>query len=579
MKIKLIRELLHENSFGYPALAVLQPNENLYTALLVQPEAKIQVRDDCIRNADRTSALSMFRTIAQKAHTDGIELFVTPEYSFPWETIEELLGNGTVPETGKLWVLGAESLTVAELPGLKARFSQWATVLHEDLAPNQPGTARYLDPLVYLFRTAAHESTESRLVMIVQFKTAPSGDALNIEATGMAKGDQVYLFDQGNEVRLMTLLCSDAFAFTEAEIDANYENLLLLHLQLNESPRHETYMRYRRRIYGFECDQTEVICLNWAENFTFDLADGVAATKKSNISASAWHSKSRKFATEDVHVELNHSFGLYYTRDVDQQRHMLHFTYKPAAFFLRATKARHHAVEAAKSRRRGPEVTQVLSWHADTNAWVAAPKPVDDGFVAMTAEYGAPANALDTCHATSPLAVERISCITAGDLGPGGDWYQASSLPTTRLESRTEVVKRVTVTQDPDGKPFRDSRVRAIKAFASIPSAKLPLPPQLTDLRDGYQFMWSAKAPHCNITSVKTGSPATVVYAGESPLRSDLASMYARAIATTSNSTHADRVCLFYREGETVKKFEPKSPRSIARSTSRPGKDFTEPEK
>ena len=112
----------------------------------------------------------------------------------------------------------------------------------------------------------------------------------------MARGNDAYLFENGNEVRLITILCSDAFAFAD-KVDANYENLLLLHLQMNENPRSEPFMRYRRRLYDFDNDQTEVICLNWAEKFTYDVDDASSTIQKNNISASAWHSKSKRFAT------------------------------------------------------------------------------------------------------------------------------------------------------------------------------------------------------------------------------------------------------------------------------------------
>lgn len=579
MNIKPISELLHEHDLEYPHLAVLQPSENLYTALLVQPKAHIQVRDEFIRNADRAGAHAMFMAIAQEAHAKSVELLVTPEYSVPWETIESLLQEGVTPDVGQLWVLGCESLSLAELPTLKDRFSQWAIVLHEPLPPGQPATARYLDPLIYLFRTKTSGSNEPCIVMVVQFKTCPSGDPHNTEATRMARGDDVYLFERGNEVRLITIICSDAFAFTGAMVDANYENLLLLHLQLNEKPRDEAYMRYRRRLYDFDCDQTEVICLNWAEKFTFDLADGVPATTKDNISASAWHSKSRKFATDDVHVEHNHRYGLYYTRDADQHRHMLHFTYKPAAFLLQATKARHYAVEAAKSRRRGPEMTRVYHWDIASSTWIDVGHPVDDGFVAMTTAYGDPATVLNVSHMASPLAVERLSCVTSGDFGPMCDWHAVSQLPTARLESRTEVMQRITVTQDPKGKQFRDLRVRTIKALASIPSETLPLPSRLKDVQDGYCFEWTVDTPHCNVISNGTGQRATLVYAGDSPLSDDLAGLFAKVSATTYLSPQADRVCVLYREGQDVKLYAPLKARSIAQASTRPGKDFTEPDK
>jgi hypothetical protein len=573
MRLKPIAEILKENGLTYPALAVLQPNEQLYTALLVQPRAQIEVRDEFIRNQDRIDASQQYEKVALLAKQHGAELFVTPEYSFPWEVLERLLATGNGPADGQLWVIGCESLAIGELPTLKQRFGTWAHVLHEELPKEQPTTARYLDPLTYLFRTTDVDG-KSCLAIVVQFKTSASGDGQNIEATRLAVGRDVYVFEKEPEVKLISLICSDVFAFKDVLVDACYENLLLIHVQLNEKPRNEDYMRYRRRLYAFDCDRTELICLNWAEKFEFSLGPGAPIAAKQNIGGSAWHSKSTKFATEDARIEHNHQRGLYYTRDAEQHRHMLHFSYLPAAFLIKATKVRHHAVEAAKSRRRGPEVDRVFLW--GKHEWQQVGTPLDDGFLALTAQYGFPATQLDASYKLSPLAAERISCIASGRLGPGKFWFESPFLPTTQLAGRTEVVRRVTVTQDPEGKDFRDAILRSVKALANIPAAELPVQERLGDIRDGYQFNWDRTAPHCNIIS-GAGRRATLIYAGESPLPDDLSRIHDRALATLMSTTHAERLCVLYRDGQEVKRFDPPTARQITSTSPAPGKDFTEP--
>ncbi|MEA1605571.1 hypothetical protein [Pseudomonas spirodelae] len=578
MQIKPIADLLRNNNLRYPTLAVLQPTNSPYTALLVQPEALVKVRDNYIRNANQDRARKLFTSIAQEASERSVELLVTPEYSFPWESIEELLQMGVSPTGGQLWVLGCESLALSDLDDLKGRFGQWAEVLHEPLPPHA-ATARYLDPLVYIFSTEQIGSGAPRTVMVVQFKTTPSGDPDNIEATRMARGDDIYIFENGNEIRLISLICSDAFAFTDEMVDASYEGLLLLHLQLNDRPRHETYMRYRRRLYEFDCDRTELICLNWAENITFDLQDGRAPFKKTNISASAWHSKSLKFATDDARVERNHRQGLYYTRDSEQHRHMLHFSYEPAAFLLEATKVRHHAVPAALSRRLGPELIHVLHWSEANQKWAEATDIAGDGFEAMIEDYSPRVQFLTDFHATSPLAIERLSCVTSGELGPSPSWFAAPNLPTVALEPRTEVVRRLSVAHDPDGKAFREQRVRTIDALAGIPAADLPLPSHMADLHSGYRFTWSVESPNCNVVSIHDNKVATLVYAGESPAKSHLSGLFARVRATISKTSFADRLCVLYRDGPELKRFDPPVDRLITQTNTNPGKSFLEPEK
>ncbi|MFB9124393.1 hypothetical protein E2553_35230 [Paraburkholderia dipogonis] len=578
MRIELISDVLRENNLEYPTLAVLQSTEDLYTALLLQPAARVTVREDFIRNSDCDQAHQLFSSIAREAHARAVELFVTPEYSFPWKTIEELLNAGITPAAGKLWVLGCESLSLGELAGLKARFAGRATVIHENLA-QQPAAARFLDPLVYLFRTRELNAGPEHIVMVVQFKTAPSGDPQNIEATRMAKGEEVYLFERGKEVRLISIICSDAFGFDQDLVKDNYEHLLLLHIQLNDSPRNEAYMRYRRQLYDYDCDSTEVICLNWAENIWFDMKDGAAPLRKTNIPASAWHSKSKKFATEDEVVDGNHRKGLYYTYETGQHRHMVHFSYRPAAFVLEATKVRHHGVEAARSRRRGPALTHVLHWDGAKGAWAEAVPPADDGFAAMTDDYGASVRMLNGIHATSPLNVERLACITNGEFGPRQDWFEAPNIFTMGLESRAEVMRRISVALDPEGTLFRDHRIRAVSALASISAGDLPVPSHMKDIQQGYEFGWSRQAPNCNVSSLVDHRPAALVYAGENPAQTTLRNLSAKVTAITAKSDYADRFCVLYREGPDVKRFAAPNEPSITKIDSHPGKNFTEPEK
>jgi len=577
MNITPIRDLLRENNVEYPNLALLQPNEALYTALLVQPEAQIRVRDDFIGNADHASALSKFEAIAKEAHAQSVELLVTPEYSFPWDAIENLLKEGVVPQEGQLWVLGCESLLLTELPNLKARFAQWAEVLHEPIAGAQSATARYLNPLVYLFHSRMSDSKEPKLVMVVQFKTCPSGDAKNIEATGMARGKDVYLFGHNNEVRLMTLICSDAFEFSDEEIKEHYEHLLLLHIQLNEKPRDEAYMRYRRNLYRYGCETTELICLNWAENITYFFGDDATGVHKNNISASSWHSTSKKFDTEDKHIEHNHAYGAYYSLDATQKRHVLHFTYKPAVFRLQTTKVRHHGVDAAKSRRRGPEQIQIYCWDSIAVAWRDVTPPVDDGFVSLAESYGEDLEVLNGCHAISPLSVERLVCITNGKLGPSQNWHEATELQTMRLENRADVMQRITVTIDPDGSAYRDQCLRTMKALANIPPANLPLPSHLSDFKNGYCFSWKLREPHCNVISNNSKEYATFIYAGEGCRIDEIDNLYGRAYSTTYPRHQSDKICVFYREGNDIKRYDPPNAKAITRSGAATGKDFRDP--
>lgn len=283
-----VKSFLASNRLNYPVLAVLQANEALYSALLIQPKAVMAVSNTSIANADRDEAEALFMKAISLAVQEKVELLVTPEYSLPWVILEQALRITGGPAEGNLWVLGCESYPLALLPQLKVRFAPWAVLLHEDLpVSSTPSTATFVDPVVYLFRTTLAQSGNSQLVMLVQFKTYVSGDPSNTEAICMAPGKQIYHFDGGrNEVSLLTLICSDTFAFEDRHVDFCYNGLLLLHIQLNDRPRDSDYVRYRSRLFRTREDVSEVVALNWAGNIEFRMEGNPNPHARSSVGGS-----------------------------------------------------------------------------------------------------------------------------------------------------------------------------------------------------------------------------------------------------------------------------------------------------
>jgi hypothetical protein len=580
MKLVDVKNFLAKRGLDYPKLAVLQASEQLYSAVLIQPKAVIAVAKGAICNAVTAEAEKLFLGAVQIAIDTKAELLVTPEYSMPWAVLERALKETGGPKDGRLWVLGCESLPVDELKNLMARFQDIATVLYEDIDVDAlPSTVSYFDPVVYVFRTTSAGKADSKLVMLVQFKTCVSGDGANIEATNMAPGTDVYVFDGGqSEVRLLTLICSDSFAFDDELADSCYKGLLLLHLQLNEKPRDGGYKQYRRRLFRTRDEVTEVIALNWAEKIEYRIEGSAKPVVRENISGSTWHTKAPQLETGDARVEANHARGLYYTRDPEMHRHVLHFTYKPAAFLVQSTKVQHHAVEAARSRRTGPEITQVYEWNPDTYSWEAA-AAVDDGFKNLTAIHGEPAIELDRLHAVSPLAVERLLAITHGALGPRKDWYLAQHLDAVEIDD-TEVVRRLTVIHDPDASGFRDDRIKRMKALGKTRKKPPRYSAAIADLAAGFSFSWSQNHPHCNVVGLDgTETPATIVYAGEEPSQDELSRLYAKASSVVASTATSDRLGVLYRDGDELKFFEPPHAHSVTKVPVATGKNFTEPEK
>lgn len=522
MQIYSVTQLLAEARFSAPDLHVLNPNHENYSALLLQPEGDIEADTNGVRNADRNLSHQQHAAFLIDAAQREIGLAVTPEYSTPWNTVEEALQNGTVPVQGALWVIGCESITLEELDGFKERVSDIATVLYENLTP-EPG--RFLDPVLYIFQALPTTGDATlRLLIVAQFKTSPMGDDNHFEISGLQTGTRIYCFgDRATQLRLATLICSDALVFKDDDAQGLYDRTLIIHIQLNPKPRQSQFRQYRSKLMQFDGDQTEVICLNWAK----DVHAKCGNDRKcwNNISGTAWYLRPNKFDSRDATLTANHRNGLYYTWLTDLRCHALFFNYAPAVFLVRATKVAHIGVQASLSRRRGPQLSAARRWDAATLRWVDA-GTVDDGFSSIVHEGGDAKNDLVTLASENPFAAERALALAAGKISKY-EWYSLKELDSCTISS-SEIVNRVTACQDTDidAMRFRTRRLKTAHRIVSI-LKKMP-PPALDDLKGGFAFAWSDHSPHTNIVAAN-GKLGTAIYLGDDHTMDSVGEIAAKA--------------------------------------------------
>jgi hypothetical protein len=508
MQIYPITRLLTDAGFAAPDLRVLNPNHENYTALLLQPEGDIEADTNGVRNADQDLARRQYAAFLAQAVSEQSAVAITPEYSMPWRVVEESLTAGTAPAEGALWVLGCESITIEQLNAFRDRMADIASVLYEPLAAQ---AGRFLDPVLYVFPSRpAQGNGNLRLVIVVQFKTSPMGDAGHCEINGLQTGSRIYCFGNGTtHLRLATLICSDAFAFLDAHASELYHCTLLIHIQLNKSPRHAQYRRYREKLMQYEGDETEVLCLNWAKE-VHERCSG-QRTCWNHLPCSAWYLRPDRFADDDDTVAANHSKGLYYTWLNDSRCRALFFTYIPAVFTITASKVAHRGVTAALSRRRGPILNSTRVWDNASGQWVVS-NAVADGFAAIVGESGDASADIQVLASAGPLRAERTLALSAGQI-THSDWYTPKKLDSC-LIGTMEVMRRITACQDTDNeaRQYRTKRLRTAHRVATI--LKNALPAALADLEAGFRFDWSPHSPHTNIAST-VGRRATAIYLGD----------------------------------------------------------------
>lgn len=506
MIIQSINDSLAKVGLGPPALRVLVPNVENYSVCLFQPDGNIQASADGVGNQNRTLAVQQFSGFLQVASTTNADLAVTPEYSMPWRVLTDAIKNGRVPALGKLWALGCESIRYGELAALKTELAPHAKVLFEELRPEGE---RFVDPLAYVFKapSAAGDSAE-KLVVLVQFKTCPMGGT-PFEVDGLQKGTCIYRFGGGaHEPCLLSLICSDVFDFEDAHAKAVYDRALLLHIQLNKSPRQAQFRGYRDRLFKFPGDATELVCLNWAKNVR-ETHDAVPSCWD-NIAGSAWYLRPDKFDDQDPVLSTNHKRGMYYTRFEALKVHALFFNYEPGIYLVTASKVFHHGVAASLSRRRGPQLTGIRTWESTSLAWVDLPGH-PDGFEEELHECGDARNDIKRIAEANPFDAERVLALSAGTVGADSNWYHPGKLDSCRID-QSEVIRRMTFCQDtdPDARNFRRRRLIRCSLLWNVLKTQ-PMPAAIRDLKDGFKLDW---APHQNVIS-NAGHRATVVYMGE----------------------------------------------------------------
>lgn len=535
MEIQQVAEVLVHHGLGTPALNVLVPNEDNYTVLLMQPHGYIEASTAGVRNRDRDLSRRQFGQFLSEAHQRKIDLAITPEYSMPWETLVHAIMEDTVPAEGKLWAFGCESIKFSELETLKQSLVESASVIFEPLEANRE---RFVSPLAYVFvAPQINGNGPAKTVVLVQFKTHPMGDPDHFEVNGMLRGTRIYQFGGSQQsLKLVSLICADAFAFRDSHASDIYDRALILHIQLNQDPRHAQFCGCRQRLLNFSGDATEVLCLNWARN-VHQCCDGNTIPWH-NIAGSAWYLKPDKFDDRDETLLTNHRRGLYYTWLQPLRTHALFFNFEPATYLLNATKVDHIGVTGAISRRRGPQLTRTCVWNEDDGTWVEQ-AVVEDGFSGIVDESGNAADEFKRIVARDPLEAERVLALCVGKVGHSAYWHTVRELDSFIIDA-SEVICRLTFCQDTSqrAQDFRIARLKRCGRLWDILKKGDLLPPALADFKEGFHLGWVRDFPHQNAISASR-QRATVIYMGEESSTTQIEAI-AKEVAEYLHQTSSD---------------------------------------
>lgn len=550
MDVREVAEVLWPYGLQSPDLEMLRADEKRYKCLLLQPSGPVYAGAQRIGCFDTVESDKKASSFIKMASTSGAHLVVTPEYFFPWATLQAALLAGTQPALDALWVLGCESIQQDQLEAFKKAVSQVCEVIYEP-CENLAQDRTLLDPAALVFLARRPDGT-NRLVVLVQFKTFPSRDDIFLEEGLLRRGTLIYRF-RGHDGKLSaaTFICSDAFDMKDAKVAELMDRSTLIHIQLNPDPRNSTYRQYRKTIFETDARTSDchIVCLNWARSVVQIGEDGASEEWK-NIAGSAWYCPESGCKYDDAVVLPNHQHGLYYTY-MRERRHALFFHYDEAVFELQVPKVV-TVGKAIMANRNGPSATQRYVWSVQMGHWNPADQAANSGFEALLAANADANSALAHIgEGASVLDIERILALSAGAITGTESWFTAKEIDSCQI-GPDEVIHRITVAQDNDASAanFRYRRIDAVAHVRNALDTFTEWPPQVRGITKDAQIEWNPDPANrsFNVRSAD-GKQSLVAYVGESPPERVLENCADKLINVLrrAGGPHQTRLCIIYR--------------------------------
>jgi len=437
------KELLNRYDVQAPRLVALVPDCEHYSCALFQPEPNIEYSDKFVRNGSREHSNQMGEFL-KILENKNVNLGVTPEYSFPWKLLENCFQNKRFPAQGNIWVFGAESIDYAELTKIKTSLATENFIFEIGNVRN-PELGNFVDPVCYIFRSIKFDGSEC-YVVFVQCKTKQMGDRSSdyFERNNLQKGSTIFEIKNRceNTISLFTLICSDVLG--DEDIYNRFRSrCLLLNIQLNENPRHDSIVTFKKSIYRQITENNEIVCLNWARNIRF--ATNGKFEQKTSPSSSAVYSTSKLFDLSFKGLVHNHINGMYFCYWDSQKCCVLYLNYDPGIFMYKNTKCWQFEGTPTQMGRTGPESIDFYSWDENNSNWTTVNKP-DDAFLDSLEGFQGNFNDLVRLK-DNPILVEMALALTFG--------LTSTTVPHENLKtnnfikiSEPEAPSRITFAQD-----------------------------------------------------------------------------------------------------------------------------------
>lgn len=242
------------------------PNADGYSLLRLQPQGTVnygRASGVALHAPEHTAKCRAFLKLARSTNAD---ILLFPEYCVEYDLLREIAANETLwPENHKLWVLPCQGVPISDFDVFLAecRDNPGLCLIEDGWSDPAVNKKQFVTALFYCFCVWHTIEKRWKLCFVPQLKTHPMGDGYcKCELPGMCIGDIIYTIDH----RLVTLLCADSLNddITWPKIRENVlGGLILLHPQLNRSPKNEVFLRLLREVVNHTQPGLYVSC-NWA---------------------------------------------------------------------------------------------------------------------------------------------------------------------------------------------------------------------------------------------------------------------------------------------------------------------------
>lgn len=267
--------LLNKNTADQIKVIQLQPNENITANNL----SGTSVDDSMYKNRIDTF---INYSIQQKA-----DLILTPEYSIPYESINDLIQLKTDIKSGALFCLCAQGASKEEIEKYLENWSDNSKCYVYRESFDNSDIRDFWCILIYVFKVSFFYNDNDRddvLFIIPQCKTTHMKDDIHYFETGhLSTGVDVYIFDLEHENFydnigthchnfFCSLLCSDVFEqeqYIEKFKQINQYNnngFLIFHPQLNQKPYHGIFLEFRKKLFDTLKKDAIIITSTWGKD-------------------------------------------------------------------------------------------------------------------------------------------------------------------------------------------------------------------------------------------------------------------------------------------------------------------------